>query len=203
MGSYGTQINALEEILQQLAQISGVPVPAEEEAIPVTPEASGAVDEATPTRPRPDRRGDRLMALSATLYNLTIDLSDVDRGVYEALELHVARQPSETAEYMTVRVLAYCLEYVEGIELTQGVAAGGEPALYVRDLTGQVQAWIEVGLPDAERIHRAAAPPNGWRSIPTAAWSSFSINWQAKRFTAPRQSRFTPLPAVLSRNWRR
>ncbi|MCB0116976.1 MAG: YaeQ family protein [Caldilineaceae bacterium] len=96
------------------------------------------------------------MALSATIYNLTIELSDVDRGVYESLDLRVARQPSESAEFMTVRVLAYCLEYTEGISLSQGVAAGDEPAIWVRDLTGQPLAWIEVGLPDAERIHRGS-----------------------------------------------
>lgn len=96
------------------------------------------------------------MALSATIYNLSIDLSDVDRGVYESLDLRVARQPSESAEFMTVRLLAYCLEYTEGISLSQGVAAGDEPAIWVRDLTGQPTAWIEVGLPDAERIHRGS-----------------------------------------------
>ncbi|MFN8444553.1 MAG: YaeQ family protein [Caldilineaceae bacterium] len=96
------------------------------------------------------------MALSATIYNFLIDLSDVDRGVYETLDLRVARQPSETAEYMLMRVLAYCLEYEEGIEFTQGVAAGDEPAIYVRDRTGRIIAWIEVGLPDAERLHRGS-----------------------------------------------
>ena len=96
------------------------------------------------------------MALSATIYNLTIDLADIDRSVYETLELRVARQPSETAEYMLVRVLAYCLEYREGIALTEGVAAGGEPAVIIRDLTGQTTAWIEVGMPDAARVHRGS-----------------------------------------------
>ncbi len=96
------------------------------------------------------------MALAATIYNITIELSDTDRGVYETLELRVARQPSETVEYMLVRILAYCLEYTEGIALTQGVAAGDEPAVWVRDLTGKVTAWIEVGLPDAERLHRGS-----------------------------------------------
>src|SRR6266545_5520243 len=94
------------------------------------------------------------MALSATIYTLTIDLSDMDRGVYETLDLRVARHPSETAEYMLVRILAYCLEYREGIALTEGVASGSEPALVVRDLTGRVTAWIEVGMPDAARLHR-------------------------------------------------
>jgi uncharacterized protein YaeQ len=96
------------------------------------------------------------MAQTATIYVLNIDLSDMDRGVYETLELRVARHPSETAEYMVVRVLAYCLEYEEGIVLTEGVSSGDEPALLVRDLTGQITAWIEVGLPDAARLNRGS-----------------------------------------------
>ncbi len=97
-----------------------------------------------------------LMALNATMYRFAVQLSDVDRGVYESLELHIARQPSETAEYMLTRVLAYCLEYTEGIELTEGVASGDEPAVLVRDLTGRVLAWIEEGAPDADRLHRGS-----------------------------------------------
>ena len=81
----------------------------------------------------------------------------MDRGVYETLDLRVARHPSETAEFMLVRVLAYCLEYQEGIEMTAGgVSAVDEPALAVRDLTGQMTKWIDVGLPDAERLHRGS-----------------------------------------------
>jgi uncharacterized protein YaeQ len=94
------------------------------------------------------------MALTATIYNLNIDLADIDRGVYEKLELRIARQPSETIEYMLMRILAYCLEYTEGILLTEGVAAGDDPAVLVRDLTGRTTAWIEVGMPDADRLHR-------------------------------------------------
>jgi uncharacterized protein YaeQ len=96
------------------------------------------------------------MALTATIYNLMIELADVDRGVYETLDLRMARQPSEATEYMLMRVLAYCLEYTEGVEFTQGVAAGDQPAVLVRDLTGKLTAWIEVGLPDAERLHRGS-----------------------------------------------
>jgi len=96
------------------------------------------------------------LALTATIYNISVELNDIDRGVYETLELRVARQPSETAEYMLMRVLAYALEYTEGIALTEGVAAGDEPAVIVRDLTGQVTGWIEVGMPDSDRLHRAS-----------------------------------------------
>ena len=100
------------------------------------------------------------MALTSTIYNVSIDLSDVDRGVYESLALRVAMHPSETMEYMATRVMAYCLEYAEGIEMTAGLSDGDEPAIVVRDLTGRVTAWIEVGLPDADRLHRASKLAN-------------------------------------------
>jgi uncharacterized protein YaeQ len=100
------------------------------------------------------------MAAGSTLHTFGIELSDTDRGVYQALELRVARHSSETAEFMLARTLAYCLEYEDGIALTDGVAAVDEPAVLVRDLTGRITAWIEVGAPAPERLHRGskAAP---------------------------------------------
>jgi uncharacterized protein YaeQ len=96
------------------------------------------------------------VALNATVYNFEIELADVDRGVYATLALRAARHPSETAEYLLTRVLAYCLEYTEGIALSRGLAEPDEPALVVRDLTGALRAWIEVGAPDAARLHKAS-----------------------------------------------
>jgi uncharacterized protein YaeQ len=96
------------------------------------------------------------MALTSTLYNFSVQLSDVDRNVYETLELRIARHPSETVEYLLTRLLAYCLEYQEGIVLSEGIAATDEPAVMVRDLTGRITAWIEVGTPDPERLHRGS-----------------------------------------------
>ena len=96
------------------------------------------------------------MALTATIYAFDIQLSDVDRGVYESLALRVARQPSETAEYLLTRVLAYCLEYADGISFSRGLAEPDEPAITVRDLTGAWRAWIEIGAPDAARVHKAS-----------------------------------------------
>ena len=93
------------------------------------------------------------MAQTATIYTFDIQLTDVDRGVYESLALRVARQPSETAEYLLTRVLAYCLEYVDGIAFSRGLAEPDEPAIAVRDLTGAWRAWIEIGAPDAARLH--------------------------------------------------
>lgn len=100
------------------------------------------------------------MALTATIYNFDIQLADVDRGVYESLAFKVACQPSESEEYLLSRVLAYCLEYAEGIAFSNGIAEPELPSLAVRDLTGTIQVWIDVGAPDAARLHKAskAAP---------------------------------------------
>lgn len=115
--------------------------------------------------------------LSSTIYNFEIDLADVERGVYEKLELRVARHPSETEEYLVTRLLAYCLAYAPGIAFSQGLSNADDPAIAVRDLTGAFEAWIDIGAPDAARLHRASK-------------------------TAPRVAVYTHKnPAQLLRNW--
>jgi uncharacterized protein YaeQ len=97
------------------------------------------------------------MALGATVYTFEIDLSDSDRAVYESLALRVARHPSESDEYLVARVLAYCLEYRDGIGFSPGgLSDPDEPPIAIRDLTGALLAWIDVGTPDADRLHRAS-----------------------------------------------
>ena len=96
------------------------------------------------------------MALGATIYLFNVDLADSDRDVYKTLELRVARHPSETAEYMLTRVLAYCCEYSEGLAFSSGIADPDEPSIALRDLTGKLQLWIEIGTPDAARLHKAS-----------------------------------------------
>lgn len=96
------------------------------------------------------------MALGSTVYNLEITLSDVDRGVYESLELRVARHPSESMRYLLTRVLAYALSYEEGIAFSKGgLSSTDEPPVQVHDPTGLYLAWIDVGAPSAERLHKA------------------------------------------------
>jgi uncharacterized protein YaeQ len=105
----------------------------------------------------PAEGGDALMALTATIYNVEIDLADADRGVYESLVLRVARHPSESEAYLVTRLLAYALEYTEGIEFAPGgLSDPDQPAILVKDLTGRVRTWIEVGAPDPARVHRAS-----------------------------------------------
>jgi uncharacterized protein YaeQ len=93
------------------------------------------------------------MAAGAVIHTFAVQLADIDRGVYEDLALRVARHPSETDAFMMMRVLAYCLEFEEGIAFSEGISSTDEPAVVVRDLTGRLIAWIEVGAPDADRLH--------------------------------------------------
>jgi uncharacterized protein YaeQ len=90
------------------------------------------------------------------LYTLDIALSHVDRHVYETLALRVPMHPSESPEYFVARVLAYCLEYTDGITFSRGVSDPDDPTIAVRDLTGALQTWIEIGAPDAARLHKAS-----------------------------------------------
>lgn len=96
------------------------------------------------------------MALNATIHVFEIELADSDRGVYESLSLRVARHPSEAEEFLLARVLAYCREYTDGIGFSTGLSTPDEPAIFVRDRTGALLAWIDVGVPDAARVHRAS-----------------------------------------------
>jgi uncharacterized protein YaeQ len=96
------------------------------------------------------------LALGATIHQFSVQLSHVDRGVYESLDLRVARHPSESEEFLCARLLAFCLEQREGLAFSKGLADPDQPALEVRDLTGAMRAWIDIGAPDAGRLHRAS-----------------------------------------------
>jgi uncharacterized protein YaeQ len=96
------------------------------------------------------------MALTATIYNFDVELTDTDRHVYESLALRLARHPSESEEYLVARLLAYLLEYTEGIVFSRGVSDANEPTIAIRDLTGSMTAWIDIGTPDAARLHKAS-----------------------------------------------
>lgn len=97
------------------------------------------------------------MALQATVYRWTVTLSDVDRQVYETLDLRLARHPSESMRYLVTRVLAYALSYEEGIAFSRGgLSDADEPPVSIFDPTGLRTAWIDVGTPSAERLHKAS-----------------------------------------------
>jgi uncharacterized protein YaeQ len=97
------------------------------------------------------------MALGATIYHFQIELSDVDRSQYEALDLRLARHPSESLRYLLTRTLAYCLCYEEGISFSKGgLASSDEPPVSILDAGGSLKAWVDVGAPSARRLHKAS-----------------------------------------------
>jgi uncharacterized protein YaeQ len=96
------------------------------------------------------------MAQPSTVYRVAIQLSDIDRSLYESLQITVARHPSETEERLLGRILAYALYYEPELAFTKGVGAGDEPDLWIKGPDGRVTCWIEVGLPDAERLVKAS-----------------------------------------------
>lgn len=96
------------------------------------------------------------MALSATIRTFTLDIADVDRGVYAQVEQRVAQHPSESLPYMIARVLAFALEYDPDLAFGRGVSTAGEPAVFLRDPTGRWLLWIEIGAPAADLLHRAS-----------------------------------------------
>jgi uncharacterized protein YaeQ len=110
------------------------------------------------------------MALPATMRRFEIALADSDRGVYEELGLRIAQHPSESERYLVARVLARALEHGEGLDFSKGgVSDDTEPALVQRDLRGDLTAWIEIGAPTPERLHKATkASPR----VVVYAWKS-------------------------------
>lgn len=96
------------------------------------------------------------MALPSTVYKAAIQLSDVDRGIYESLQTTVAQHPSETGERLVARLLSYAIFHEPELAFTKGISATDEPDLWVKGADGRVQFWVEVGLPDSDRIIKAS-----------------------------------------------
>ena len=100
------------------------------------------------------------MSIKATIYKATIQLSDIDRGVYGDHPITIARHPSETDERMLIRLLAFALNVPAdndhgALEFAKDLWETDEPALWHKDLTGEIKHWIEVGQPDDKRLMKA------------------------------------------------
>lgn len=100
------------------------------------------------------------MSNAPILFRFRIALSDVDRGVYEDLDLRTAKHPSESMDYLLSRIIAYCLNYTDrdqGLEFTAaGLSDPDGPALQVKEPNGNVTLWIEIGNPSPRKLHRAS-----------------------------------------------
>ena len=95
------------------------------------------------------------------LYRFHVELSDIDRGVYETLDLRLAQHPSETGIYLLTRLFAYCLSYEEGLEFSPtGLSDPDEPAIRKLGQHQSTELWIEVGNPSARKLHKASKQSN-------------------------------------------
>ena len=95
------------------------------------------------------------MALKATIFKAELTVSDTDRGYYATHALTIARHPSETDERMMVRLLAFAVHAGESLQFTTGLSTEGEPDLWQRSPSNEIDLWIDVGLPDEKHLRRA------------------------------------------------
>jgi len=95
------------------------------------------------------------MALKATIFKASVQVSDMDRNYYQTHALTIARHPSETDERMMVRLLAFALNAHEHLVFGKGLSTDDEPDLWRKDLTGAIEQWIDVGQPDEKRLRKA------------------------------------------------
>ena len=95
------------------------------------------------------------MPLNPTIHKAEVQISDLDRHYYQEHSLILARHPSETEIRLMLRLLAFCCNASDGLAFTKDLSDPDEPALWARDLTGQIMLWIDLGQPDEKRILKA------------------------------------------------
>lgn len=117
------------------------------------------------------------MALPATIYRVSIQLSDADRNRYYNLQTTVARHPSETAERLVARTLAYAFAYEPRLTFTRGICAGDEPDLWIKEPDGRINTWVEVGQPDPDRLRKARRQS---RRVILFAYGPSRFRWEAQ-----------------------
>ncbi len=120
------------------------------------------------------------MAKTSTLYRFQIELADIDRSIYETLDLRVACHPSEDAERLVIRVLARAIAHEEGLEFGRGLSHTEDPALWVRTTHGEIKTWIDVGCPSADRLHRASKASGRVRIVTNKGMAMLRKAWQAQ-----------------------
>ena len=95
------------------------------------------------------------MAIKSTIYKIDLQIADMDRHYYANHSLTLARHPSETDERLMVRLIAFMLYASDTLAFGKGLSDDEEPDLWQKDLTGAIELWIDVGLPDEREIRKA------------------------------------------------
>jgi len=140
------------------------------------------------------------MALKSTIFKAMLSVADIDRGYYRDHALTIARHPSETDERMMVRLLAFALHADDALTFGRGISTEDEPDLWQRDLTGTIDLWIEVGLPDEREVRKACGRA---RAVFVLAYGGRAVDlwWDAARDKLERQERLvvSEVPIEASR----
>ena len=140
------------------------------------------------------------MALKSTIFKADVSIADIDRGYYRDHALTIARHPSETSERMMVRLLAFALHADDALEFGRGISTEDEPDLWRRDLTGAIEQWIEVGLPDEREVRKACGRAS---EVYVLAYGGRAVDlwWQGAREKLERQDRLavSEVPIEASR----
>ena len=141
-----------------------------------------------------------VMALKSTIFKAELSIADIDRGYYRDHALTIARHPSETDERMMVRLLAFALHADDALEFGRGLSTDDEPDVWRRDLTGAVERWIEVGLPEEREVRKACGRA---REVHILAYGGRAVDlwWQGAREKLERQDRLavSEVPVEASR----
>jgi uncharacterized protein YaeQ len=130
------------------------------------------------------------VALKATVYKAELQISDIDRGYYAEHTLTLAQHPSETGERLMVRVLAFAMHASDTLEFGRGLSTDDEPDLWQMDATGNIEHWLEVGLPDERRLRRAAGRAARVTLI-AYGQRAFDVWWQKNQAALARLERLT------------
>ena len=138
------------------------------------------------------------MAIKATVFKATLQIADMDRHYYADHALTLARHPSETDERMMVRLLAFALFADDALAFGKGMSGDDEPDLWLKDLTGEIKRWIEVGLPDERVIRKACGRAD--RVVVLSYGRAADIWWNENRDKLQRQNNLTvlKLPSVTT-----
>ncbi len=137
------------------------------------------------------------MALTATLYRFQIELADIDRNVYESLDLRVAAHPSEDSQRVVVRVLARAICHEEGLEFGRGLSNAEDPALQTISAIGDIETWIDVGQPGADRLHRANKRAKNVIIVTDKHQTPLRKEWSSRAIHQADKIRLVRLPSAL------
>lgn len=139
------------------------------------------------------------MAQNSTIHKAELGIADIDRGYYRDHALTIAQHPSETAERMMVRLLAFAMYADDALAFGAGLSSADEPDLWVRDLTGAISCWIDVGLPDERRLRKACG--RAARVVVVTYGRNAPLWWTQQRAVLQRLERLevVELPADATR----